>query len=88
MLMSLARGKGARLTDKQEQMVWLALYQPDEFQKFIAKMDLFRLVEIDEARKARVLADEEAALDFGLDWLELVFFGIEEGLRRKRHPMP
>ncbi|WP_428568185.1 MAG: YkgJ family cysteine cluster protein [Solidesulfovibrio sp. DCME] len=87
-LMALARGKGARLTSKQEQMVWLALYQPDAFQDFIAKMDLFRLVEIDEGRKAAVAADEEAALAFGLDWLELAFFGIEEGLRRKRPPRP
>ena len=87
-LMALARGKGARLAAKQEQMVWLALYQPDAFQEFIAKMDLFRLVEIDEERKARVMADEEEALAFGLDWLELAFFGIEEGLRRKRQPMP
>ncbi len=87
-LMALARGKGARLAAKQEQMVWLALYQPDAFQDFIAKMDLFRLVEIDEARKALVLADEEAALGFGLDWLELAFFGIEEGLRRRRPQGP
>lgn len=87
-LMALARGKGARLTAKQEQMVWLALYQPDAFQDFIAKMDLFRLVEIDEARKQAVMADEEQALLFGIDWLELAFFGLEEGLRRKRPPRP
>lgn len=87
-MMSLARAKQARLSDKQEQMVWLAQYQPDAFQEFIASRDLFRLVEIDEARQARVLAEEEEALIFGIDWLELVFFGNEEGLRRKRHPMP
>lgn len=87
-LMALARGKGAALTQKQAQMVWLAQYQPDAFQEFITKMDLFRLVEIDEARKNAVLTDEEASLTFGLDWLELAFFGLETGLRRKHHPMP
>ena len=87
-LMALARGKGAALTPKQTQMVWLAQYEPDAFQEFIARLDLFRLVEIDETRKAQVLADEEASLIFGLDWLELAFFGLETGLRRKRHPIP
>jgi len=86
LLMALARGKGAALSDKQTQMIWLALYQPDAFQEFIAKMDLFRLVDIDEARKERILADEEEALTFGLDWLELAFFGRETRLRRKRPP--
>jgi len=85
MLMALARGKGAALSSKQAQMVWLAQYQPDAFQEFIGKMGLFNLVEIDAARQERVLADEEAALDFGLDWLELAFFGIQDRLRRKRH---
>jgi Fe-S-cluster containining protein len=84
-LMALARGKGAALSDKQAQMVWLAQYQPDAFQEFIGKMGLFNLVEIDEARQQRVLADEEEAMLFGLDWLELAFFGLEERLRRKRH---
>jgi hypothetical protein len=66
-------------------MVWLALYQPDEFQEFIGKMGLFRLVDIAEERQQRVLADEEEALNFGLDWLGLAFFGRETHLRRKRH---
>ena len=85
MLMSLARGKGAALTSKQAQMVWLAQYQPDAFQEFINKMGLFNLVEIAEDRKERILADEEEALTFGLDWLELAFFGLQDKLRRKRH---
>ncbi len=88
LLMSLTRGKGVELSDKQQQMVWLALYQPDAFQEFIAKMDLFRLVDIDEERKASIVNDEEAALTFGFDWLELVFFGLQEHLRRKQHPIP
>jgi Fe-S-cluster containining protein len=85
LLMALARGKGAALTDKQTRMVWLALYQPDAFQEFIGKMGLFRLVDLDWERQERVLADEEEALTFGLDWLELAFFGRETRLRRKRH---
>ena len=87
-LMALARGKGAALSAKQTQMVWLAQYQPDAFQEFINKMGLFNLVEIDDARQERIMTDEEEALTFGLDWLELAFFGIQDRLRRKRprHP--
>jgi len=87
-LMALARDKGAALSDKQTQMVWLAQYQPDAFQDFIAKMGLFNLVEIDEARRQRVLSDEEETLTFGLDWLELAFFGRQDRLRRKPHVAP
>lgn len=87
-LMALARGKGAALSAKQTQMVWLAQYQPDAFQEFIGKMGLFRLVAIDEARQERVMSDEEEALIFGLDWLELAFFGCEDHLRRRRQPAP
>jgi len=84
-LMALTHGKGVALTPKQIQMVWLAQYQPDAFQEFIGKMGLFNLVEIDDARRERVMTDEEATLTFGLDWLELAFFGLQDHLRRKRH---
>ena len=84
--MGLARAKGAALSDKQTQMVWLALYQPDAFQEFVNKMGMFKLVDITEERKAKILSDEEEALNFGMDWLELVFFGRETRLRRiRRH---
>ena len=84
-LMALTRGKGVGLSPKQIQMVWLAQYLPDEFRELIGKMGIFNLVEIDAKRQARIMADEEATLEFGLDWLELVFFGRQERLRRKRH---
>lgn len=84
-LMALTRGKGVGLSPKQIQMVWLAQYQLDEFRELIGKMGIFNLVEIDAARKERIMTDEEETLLFGLDWLELVFFGRQERLRRKRH---
>ena len=84
-LMALTRNKGVGLSPKQIQMVWLAQYLPDEFRELIGKMGIFNLVEIDAARQERIMADEEETLLFGLDWLELVFFGREEHLRRKRH---
>lgn len=87
-LMAFTRGKGVGLSDKQAQMVWLAQYQPDAFQQFIGKMGLFNLVDIDEERQQRVMSDEEETLVFGLDWLELAFFGIQDHLRRKRPPAP
>ena len=57
----------------------------EQARALIAKMGIFNLVEIDAARQDLVMADEEATLEFGLDWLELVFFGRQERLRRKRH---
>lgn len=84
-LMALTRGKGVGLSPKQIQMVWLAQYQLDEFRELIGKMGIFNLVEIDAARQERIMTDEEETLLFGLDWLELVFFGRQERLRRKRH---
>ena len=48
-----------------------------------AQMDAKTRLELET--KLKPYADEEAALEFGLDWLELVFFGRQERLRRKRH---
>ncbi len=83
-LMAICQSRGARLSQKQSQMVYLAQYNPDAFQNFIAQTGIFERLEMDEARKRAVMEDEEASLVFGLDWLELALFGMEERLRRKR----
>ena len=50
-------------------------------------MRVFSHVSITEERKAAILENnqkgDEAALDFGLDWMELVIFGQSEGLAKK-----
>lgn len=82
-LMALAKERGARLSQKQANMVWLCQYRPDAFTAFITQMGILERLEMSEERKGEVLADEEACLTFGLDWLELTLFGLEERLRRK-----
>jgi len=83
-LMATSQARGARLNQKQSQMAYLAQYNPDAFQNFITQTGIFERLEIDEERKQAVLTDEEACLEFGLDWLELALFGVEDRLRRKK----
>jgi len=74
---------GQHLGPKQTGMAGLALYQPDEFQPFLAQSGLMDRLEMTAARKNDVLHDEEACLDFGYDWLELSLMGHTEHLRPK-----
>jgi Fe-S-cluster containining protein len=82
----LARWKatGRRIEQKRAGMLFLALYQPDDFARFVRDMKLFEKLEVDAARQAAVLANEAACLDFGLDWLALVLFGPSETLHPRR----
>ena len=65
----------------------LCLYQLDKFRELITHMRIFEHVDADAARQAAVMEDspagDRAALDFGLDWMELVIFGKSQGLTRK-----
>ena len=53
----------------------------------MAFVRIFEHVDVDAARQAAVMEDspagDRAALDFGLDWMELVIFGKSQGLTRK-----
>lgn len=71
---------GATLDAKKLNIVFLALYQLDDFQRFIMQMGLFDRVKVDDERKNRVLEDELEALRFALDWVELMLFGESENL--------
>ncbi|MDD4731262.1 MAG: YkgJ family cysteine cluster protein [Desulfovibrio sp.] len=82
-IMNRWKKKGHALDQRQVNMAFLALYQPDDFQRFIRDMKVFDHVQIDEARQRAVLEDEEAALAFGLDWLELILLGQSEGLEKR-----
>lgn len=75
---------GGRLSPQHLGMCGLALYQPDEFQRFLVGSGLLERLELDDARKAAVLADEAAALALAFDWLELSLLGREEHLKPKR----
>ena len=52
----------------------------DAFRALIEEKKLFEHVEISAQRAEDVLFADEATLDFGLDWLELVIFGRCPGL--------
>lgn len=87
-LMSLVRATGKPLEPRLATMSILCLYQLDKFRELITSMRIFSRVSVDADRQALVLEDsrqgDEAALNFGLDWMELVIFGACPGLGRTR----
>jgi Fe-S-cluster containining protein len=86
-LMAMVRATGKPLETPLAAMAVLCLFQLDKFRELIEKMRVFERVEMDGPRRAAVmdtsLAGDEAALDFALDWMELVIFDKSEGLVRK-----
>ena len=74
---------GRPLGSQQAGMCGLALYQPDDFQRFLIGSHLMDRLDMTEARREAVLHDEEACLDFGFDWLELSLLGKTEHLQPK-----
>ena len=85
-LMALVRGTGKPLEAKLATMAILCLYQLDKFRQLITNMSIFGRVDVDAARQAAIMEDspegDAAALDFGLDWMELVIFGECANLHR------
>jgi Fe-S-cluster containining protein len=86
-LISLAEASGTVLGEKMASMSVLALFQPDKFREFLTAMPIFKRVEISAERKAAIMEDslagDEAALNFGLDWMELAIFGRSPNLEKK-----
>ncbi|MBO4300602.1 MAG: YkgJ family cysteine cluster protein, partial [Desulfovibrio sp.] len=86
-LMAMVRATGKPLESRLATMAVLCLFQLDKFREFINAMGIFSRVDADEARQNLVMEDslagDEAALDFALDWLELVIFGQSPGLTKK-----
>ncbi|MCH5143956.1 YkgJ family cysteine cluster protein [Desulfovibrio sp. UIB00] len=86
-LMAMVRATGQPLEPRLVTMIVLCLFQIDKFRELITNMRVFSHVDISDQRKAAIMEDsqkgDEAALDFGLDWMELVIFGQSQGLARK-----
>ncbi|THB64825.1 MAG: YkgJ family cysteine cluster protein [Desulfovibrio sp.] len=81
----LFRQKGNGLiSPKHANMCLLAVYQLDRFQEFIRHMNLFSRLELNEATQAAVLDNEEACLDFAMEWIELVIYGDNARLAPRR----
>jgi len=74
---------GRHLSGQQTGMACLALYQPDDFQRFLAGSRVMDRLDMTAGRREDVRHDEEACLDFGYDWLELSLMGHTEHLRPK-----
>ena len=82
-LMARIRETGRPAHPKHANMALLALYQQDTFGTFLADMGVLDRLEMGEARRAAILSDEEARLEFALDWLAMLLFGPTETLRPK-----
>ena len=82
-LMARQKERGGGLNQNHVNMAWLALYQVDAFQQFVRDMGLFARVSVSREQEEQVLSDEEACLEFGLDWVELIVFGDNANLSPK-----
>jgi hypothetical protein len=81
-LASCLQGHG-HLSGQQTGMCGLALYQPDDFQRFLVSSHLLERLDMTDERRGGVLRDEEVCLDFAFDWLELSLLGQTEHLHPK-----
>lgn len=79
-LMSMVGATGKPLEPQLATLALLCLYQLDAFRALIEEKKLLEHVDISAQRAEDVLFDDEATLQFGLDWLELVIFGRCPGL--------
>lgn len=82
-LMTKVRRMGKALDDRQLNMTFLALYQVDNFKKFIKDMNVFTRLEVSEEVQKLIFEDDEKCLGFALDWIELVLTGACENLKPK-----
>ncbi len=87
-LMAKVKASGQPISQRMATMCLLAFFQLDAFREFMESMQLLDKLDISDERRAAVLEDEEARLDFAFDWVELVLFGSAEGLRRKEQERP
>lgn len=81
--MARIKSTGKAINPKHTNMAALALYQLDDFARFIESTGVLDRLDLDQATRAAILAYEEARLDFALDWLEMVIFGHSDNLRVK-----
>jgi hypothetical protein len=68
---------GRPIPPKFANMAIMALYQPDGFQKFLSRGDVFETFGVPAERREAILADEEEALMFGTEWLTAILFKDE-----------
>lgn len=81
---AMIAASGRPLEDRLATMCILCCYQLDRFRELVDRMRIFERVRVDPARQAAVRDHDEDALEFGLDWMELVIFGTCDGLEKVR----
>ncbi len=80
-LLARIKATGRPIDPRHANMAALALYQLDNFGNFIRDTGLLNRLELNAERRAAVLDDEQARLDFAIEWLELLVFGESRGLK-------
>lgn len=83
LLMAQQKATRQPLDNRRATMLLLALFQTDRFRDFIQDMGLFQRVSLPPEEQQDVLDDDEKALEFGLDWIEMLLFGHNERLAKK-----
>lgn len=78
-LMALICASGSTLSPAQARMAMICLYRPQRLREITLKLRIFQRIRAGRHKAALVLEDsgpgDAAALDFGLDWLEMSIFG-------------
>jgi Fe-S-cluster containining protein len=85
-VMAKVKAGGRPVSRRMASMCLLAFFRLDSFRNFIESTDLFDKAGLSAERRAAVLDDEEARLDFAFDWTEFVLFGDAGELKRKERP--
>lgn len=83
LLLARAKDLGARLDQRQANMVFLAAYNLDGFMRFLSDTGMMDRLEMGAHDREAVERDETRRLEFAMDWLDMILFGRTEALRRK-----
>lgn len=83
LLLAKAKELGARLDQRQANMVFLAAYNVDGFKDFLLNTGLFSRLDVSPEDQEAILSVETRRLLFAMDWLELVLYGSSAALRKK-----
>jgi hypothetical protein len=60
---------------KKLQVFFMASYNLDRFRNFVFQSRFFDMFEVDQDTKRAIKKDDEALMDFALDWLKFSLFG-------------
>ncbi len=82
-ILARIKERGAPVPEKMGHMATMAFYKLDEFQRFITHMRVFDRLDVDAERQKAILENEEATLEFAMDWIEIMLFHSTPNLNAK-----